>query len=182
MIAQAYAMVGILNADGKEYFDDWMEEFSDLLLRQGINAAGCTQRRLTQESSNVEVFALNDIRMRGTIQISQFLGKGAKGCKLDQRALAEYAGTLVGQLHDGADCLILNRFGKAESEGGGMRAVIAFAIERGIPVLIPVREKYRGALQAFAGDLAMEVEPTPLALSVWRLSLRQSAHPRCNQF
>lgn len=49
---------------------------------------------------------------------------GAKGCRLDPRALAALSGSLLGELDAGTQLLVLNRFGKGESEGHGFRAVI----------------------------------------------------------
>ncbi len=168
MTVQTFTPVAVIKVDDRQDSDVRLHALALELVQYGVNAAGCAQRRFIHEKSGVEMLALHDIRSRQSIQISQFLGNGAEGCKLDPQALAEYAGILLTQLQEGADLLMINRFGKAEAEGGGLRAVISSAIERGIPALIPVREKYRDALLAFADGLAVEVEPTLRSLSTWR--------------
>lgn len=50
-----------------------------------------------------------------TIRISQSLGAGSRGCRLDAGAL-EFAAVKVGRtLSCGADHMIVNRFGKLEA-------------------------------------------------------------------
>lgn len=84
--------------------------------------------------------------------ISQPLGSGSRGCRLDPAALADVAGSLLAEMDAGADMLILNRFGKGEAEGHGFRAIIETAYARQIPVLTVVRDTYVGDWREFAGD------------------------------
>jgi hypothetical protein len=53
--------------------------------------------------------------------------------------------------------LVLNKFGKVECEGGGLRDLIASAIDRGIPVIIGVPERNLDAWRDFAGEFAAEL-------------------------
>ena len=57
----------------------------------------------------------------------------------------------------GADLVILNKFGKQESRGGGFREVIARALDDEIPVLLYVPPEMLADFHAFAGDLAQPV-------------------------
>ena len=52
---------------------------------------------------------------------------------------------------------MLNRFGKIEAEGGGMRAVLERALESGIPILLAVNRKHLPVWRAYCGDLAEEL-------------------------
>ena len=54
------------------------------------------------------------------------------------------------------DLLVINRFGKTEAEGGGVRPLIADAVDRGIPVLIAVPWRNIASWRVFAGELAVE--------------------------
>ena len=84
-------------------------------------------------------------------------GAGARGCRLDQAALAEATARVEGSLEQVPQLLVLNKFGKAECEGGGLRDLIASAIDRGIPVVIGVPERNLEAWRSFAGEFAMEL-------------------------
>lgn len=100
------------------------------------------------------------------IRISQHLGRGSRGCRLDPEAL-ETAVAQVEAGFDGADCLIVNKFGKHEAEGRGFRNLIAEALMRGIPVLVGLNELNAPAFAAFTEGLAEEVPAEPALLMAW---------------
>ncbi len=101
-------------------------------------------------------------------RISQALGKGSTGCRLDPGGLAECAAFLEQQIAtDGGDLVILNRFGRTEAEGGGFRDVIAEAVGQGIPVLTALRPDFAGAWSAFGGDQACELPADSTAVMDW---------------
>lgn len=101
-------------------------------------------------------------------RISQPLGKGATGCRLDPAGLAECAAYLERQIaSEGGDLVILNRFGRGEAEGGGFRDVIAAAALRGIPVLTALRPDFAAAWADFGGEAACELPATRAAVLGW---------------
>ncbi|MER5172582.1 DUF2478 domain-containing protein [Thioclava sp. GXIMD2076] len=92
--------------------------------------------------------------------IRQDLGTGAASCTLDGGALEEAVFRLsqdVAKLPP-ATPLILNKFGKQEAEGRGVRPLIAQAIEDGRPVLLGVPAQTEAAFHAFAAPLAQKLE------------------------
>jgi hypothetical protein len=95
------------------------------------------------------------------------LGREAHGCRLDPGALAEAAPLLEGMIETGADLLIINRFGKAEAEGAGLRSVIERAILVGVPVLTAVRAEYVDAWASFHAGLSMWLPPDSNAILSW---------------
>ena len=101
------------------------------------------------------------------IRISQALGPDARGCRLDPAGLESAVAASQARLRDGADLLIVNKFGKQESAGRGFRPVIAEALERGADVLVGVNGLNLDALRAFTGDLATPLPPHPDALLTW---------------
>ena len=84
-------------------------------------------------------------------------GAGARGCRLDEAALAEATARVEGSFEQVPHLLVLNKFGKVECEGGGLRDLIASAIDRGIPVIIGVPERNLDAWRDFAGEFAAEL-------------------------
>ncbi|MCB1465706.1 MAG: DUF2478 domain-containing protein [Rhizobiaceae bacterium] len=103
----------------------------------------------------------------GTIRISQTLGRASRGCRLDPAALETAVGLVEAELSKGADCLIVNKFGKHEAEGRGFRPVIADALARGIPVLVGINRLNRDAFVDFVGGFATELVPELLILEDW---------------
>ena len=102
-----------------------------------------------------------------TIRISQSLGKEAKGCRLDPQSLEVAVGLAGARLRDGADVLIVNKFGKHEADGRGFRPLVAEAIELGIPVLVGLNTIHDPAFQNFTGGLAQALAPEVNALTDW---------------
>ncbi len=94
-------------------------------------------------------------------------GAGARGCRLDEAALAEATARVEGSLEQAPQLLVLNKFGKVECEGGGLRDLIASAIDRGIPVIIGVPERNLDAWRNFAGEFAIELPDDAGQIAEW---------------
>ncbi|KAB2670253.1 DUF2478 domain-containing protein [Ochrobactrum sp. LMG 5442] len=133
----------------------------------GLRVAGFLQHRETGGEECCRDIEIEHIGTGVTQIISQALGSGSKGCRLDPAALADVAGALQAELDDGADMLILNRFGKGETEGHGFRSIIETAYARQIPVLTVVRETYVEGWNDFAGDCGVLLAPDSRAVLGW---------------
>lgn len=139
--------------------DDILEVTALVLGADGRKVIGFLQREGTDDGECCGEIALQDIDTGELFTISQALGSGARGCRLDPQALAAVAGSLLARLDDDTDLLLLNRFGKGESEGQGFRAVIEEACIRGIPALTVVRDEYLPAWKQFSGELGCVLAP-----------------------
>ncbi|WP_349359790.1 DUF2478 domain-containing protein [Stappia sp.] len=109
------------------------------------------------------------------IRISQTLGPGARGCRLDPPALEEAVGLVSARLAAGADVLIVNKFGKHEAGGRGFRDVIADALARDVPVVVGVNGMNERAFLDFTADMATRVDPDADALRAWLDAARLAA-------
>ncbi len=96
------------------------------------------------------------------VAISQDLGRESRGCRLDAGALEGAAQRVLDTVPQ-AQMLLLNKFGKQEILGRGMVAVIAAAMDRGLPVLISVAPQQQAEFLSFAGDLAVQLRPEDAA-------------------
>ncbi|KAB2694768.1 DUF2478 domain-containing protein [Brucella intermedia] len=133
----------------------------------GLRVAGFLQHRETGGEECCRDIEIEHIGTGVTQIISQSLGSGSKGCRLDPAALADVAGALLAEIDDGADMLILNRFGKGETEGHGFRSIIETAYARQIPVLTVVRETYVEGWNDFAGDCGVLLAPDSKTVLAW---------------
>lgn len=133
----------------------------------GLRVAGFLQHRETGGEECCRDIEIEHIGTGVTQIISQSLGSGSKGCRLDPAALADVAGALLAEIDDGADMLILNRFGKGETEGHGFRSIIETAYARQIPVLTVVRETYVEGWNDFAGDCGVLLAPDSKTVLGW---------------
>ena len=108
------------------------------------------------------------------LKISQDLGNGARGCKLDNSMLVKLSEIAMQDLDLAPDLLIVNRFGRSESEGNGFREVIGKAISMGIPVLTAVKEEHYADWKLFSGDLGHELAADFADVSDWRKEVLSS--------
>lgn len=128
------------------------------LAAQGLRLAGAVQHSLDRGPDCACDIVLEILGTGGTrVAISQSLGAGSAGCRLDSDALERAVGLAEAALAQGADLLIVNKFGKQEAAGRGFRALIARALIGGVPVLTAVAPAQMPAFRAFADGLAMPV-------------------------
>jgi hypothetical protein len=86
--------------------------------------------------------------------------------------LAEATARVEGSLENAPQLLVLNKFGKVECDGGGLRDLIASAIDRGIPVVIGVPQRNLAIWREFAGEFAVELSNDVREVERWLESLR----------
>lgn len=111
---------------------------------------------------------LEDLASGEVTAIAEERGKEARGCRLDVGVLTEVAEAVSASiLADGPRLLIVNKFGKIEADGGGMRGAIAEAVDLGIPVLVGVPARNLDRWRAFAGPLAVELPVDDAAVVRW---------------
>jgi len=153
-------------ADGFD-IDQIIDEVMSALKHKGFNLAGYLQREMPADDDCCSTLYLESIADGKRAQISQALGAGSKGCRLDPAALAVLANDLCNEITADTDMLIVNRFGKGESEGQGFRIAMERAMELGVPVLTAVRDEYIEAWHEFCGEFGLELAPRPESIIAW---------------
>jgi hypothetical protein len=133
----------------------------------GLSLAGVLQHQAFEGTDRRCDVLLEDLTSGHRIVLFEDRGSGARGCRLDESALAEAAARVEGSLERAPNLLILNKFGKVECEGGGLRDLIASAIGRGIPVVIGVPERNLDAWRSFAGEFAIELRDDAREVERW---------------
>ena len=159
--------------------DDFLTRLANRLRADQVKLAGVLQENTGDVAGICSAMTLVDVTTRSRFRISQDLGPQAKGCRLDARGIAEIGPLLERTFDQDADLIILNRFGKAEAEGGGLRSAFARAMEAGIPTVTAVRADYVEAWSHFHGRLAVDLPADLDAALAWcRESVRQSRATR----
>lgn len=154
-------------APGRGETDLVLERLATDLAVRGLRCCGIVQinsERPNAGPCDMDVRVLPD---GAVLRISQDLGPQARGCRLDLAALETAVGLVAAGLSSGADLLIVNKFGKHESEGRGFRSVIADAVAMDIPVLVGLNALNRPAFESFAEGLAIELSPDPKVVMTW---------------
>lgn len=101
------------------------------------------------------------------IRITQSLGEGSAGCRLNPAALVEAVAATESAKTGASDMFILNKFGPQEAEGRGFCDAIATALAQGTPVLVGVGKGCRAALDAFVDGMADVLPNQPEAIFDW---------------
>lgn len=138
------------------------------LARAGLRIAGAVQRNIDHGGAcncDMDVIVIGEEDR--PIRISQSLGPGSTGCRLDPGALEVAAARVAARLA-GAELLILPKFGRQEAIGRGFRPLIAQAVSEGLPVLLHVPPEQRAEFDAFRGGLGQHLAPD--ALQEWCLA------------
>ena len=146
--------------------DGLLQDVIEQLATEGLRLGGLVQQAHPEGGECCASMHLCDIRDGTRMGISQDLGAGATGCRLDPAALADVAMHVERALDD-SEILVLNRFGKAEAEGQGLRSVIQKAVASGIPVLMAVKDEHADAWARFHGGLGVALPADFFAILDW---------------
>ncbi|HEY0330011.1 MAG TPA: DUF2478 domain-containing protein [Rhodopseudomonas sp.] len=101
------------------------------------------------------------------LQLLQDLGALASGCRLDIGQLLEAGARIEAAIDQGADLVIINRFGKLECEGQGLCYLIDRALSADIPVLIAVPDYRFDDWIKFADGMSVRLKCNRVALEAW---------------
>lgn len=171
-------IAALVYADGL-YPDRAIARAIEPLRDRGIALAGAIQI----ETANLPGrhpcdMLLEDLASGDIVAIAEHRGREARGCRLDVGILTEMAEAVANGLQaDAPRLLVVNKFGKIEADGGGLRGAIAEAVDRGIPVLVGVPARNLDRWRAFVGPLAVELPVEPSVIADWLGSLGLPASP-----
>lgn len=150
-----------VSADARGATDALLFELAVRLRHEGMRLAGAVQQNIEQKEGARCMMTLRLLPDGPEHCISQELGTGAQGCRLDPGALENVAAEVADRLASGADLLVVNKFGQREAEGRGLAPLIGEAMAAGIPVLAGLNPAMVPAFAEFTGGLG---EPLPASL------------------
>jgi nucleoside-triphosphatase THEP1 len=137
------------------------------LRARGATVGGVLQEAEFQPNGCCACLNIVDIRTGKAERITQDRGRESRGCKLDPRGLAAISHCITDAIESDVDLVIINKFGRAESEGDGLLSCIADAVSVGVPILTTVREPYVAAWKHYNGGLAIELPPKSEVVLQW---------------
>lgn len=160
-------MLGYVMAEGRGVADRVLADLARDLLAAGWPLAGVVQHNVERRPDRMCDMELHVLGHDHVVRISQDLGAGARGCRLDAGGLEMAVGLVEAALDAGPALMILNKFGKSEAEGRGFRHVIGRALAADVPVLTAVNRANLDAFLAFSDGMAEVVAPDPADLRRW---------------
>lgn len=147
--------------------DTVLSAVADELASQGMRLSGAVQFNTHNGDRCRCDMMLKDLATGRRVEISEFRGPEARGCRLNPVALEEIVGHVCASLEHGADLLIINKFGKREAEGRGFRQPIELALSYGIPVLVAVNEEHLHDWRSFADGLDCMLPLDAIEILCW---------------
>jgi nucleoside-triphosphatase THEP1 len=132
------------------------------LQKKGVMVGGVLQESEFRPDGCCAQLNIVDIRTGKTERITQNRGRESRGCKLDPRGLAAISHCITDAIDADVDLVIINKFGRAESEGDGLLSCIADALSAGVPILTTVREPTAAASEASADIVTPYHTPCPV--------------------
>ena len=170
--ASDVALAAVLHA-GDQTGDRFMSAIADKLRSEGYCVGGVVQSNTMQPGQCRCDMVLAELTSGQSVPISQNLGSQSRGCRLDPAALEQIAGLVEASVRDGLDILVLNKFGKQESEGKGLRNAIALALDADIPVLVGLNRDNIEAWHQFCGGEGQLLDSRSSEVEGWlRTALR----------
>ena len=147
--------------------DEIVAAFVADLRKGGLRVAGFLQDFVDGPHDGDRDAILHDIETGSRLQIMQDLGPSAEGCRIDPAAMAQAAAMLERGLDRAPDLVVVNRFGRLESEGEGLLAEIGRAVADGAPLLVCVPERFRDAWNTYAAGVDTQLRASRDALDHW---------------
>lgn len=159
--------IAYTKAPGRGDTDRLLAGTAEALLARGFRVRGVVQSNLACEPDGPCDMDVTVLPAGPVLRISQSLGAGSRGCRLDPQTLETAVGLVEASLGHDTDLLIVNKFGKQEADGRGFRPVIAAAFLRDIPVLVGLNRLNSDHFIEFSGGTAEELRPDRPALLSW---------------
>jgi len=151
----SFSILAVVYSDGLAA-DRVIADVAYRLRDDGIAVAGLVQTNTVVSGRAKCDMAVEELHSRTVIQLSEYRGPSASGCRLDYTRLADAAGLLDEALKGTPDLVVLNKFGKIEAEGGGLRDVLGRIVLLEIPLIVGVPYRNLDQWRKFAGGLADE--------------------------
>jgi hypothetical protein len=151
----------------KDNPDRLLRDFTEDLRRSGVRTAGLVQLdSWTGQSDDREVRTVV-LSSCEVVHVAHEQNLPAPGCGLDCRKLAGIAKMIEAAIQEGADLVVINRFGKLEATGKGLIEVIRQAADADIPVLIAVPEHRFPGWTKYSAGMSIRLPCRRAALDRW---------------
>lgn len=160
--------IGIVTSEITGQTDQLISETAARLQAEGVALAGIT--KVLGNETPGDHHCDMDVRVLPAgpeIRITQSLGEGSTGCRLNPAGIAEAVAAVENSGIAGAGLFVLNKFGPQEAEGHGFCEAIGTALEHEIPVLVGVGKGSRAALERFVDGMGVALPPEPEAIYAW---------------
>jgi hypothetical protein len=145
--------------------DEILRDFASDLKARGYRAVGLVQTG--HHCLDAPKLSAMLIHSGEELQLFQDLGACATGCRLDVGQLLDAGAQVASAIDQGADLVIVNRFGRQEREGKGLSYLVERALSADIPVVIAVPSHRFADWIKFADGMSVKLRCDREALDAW---------------
>ena len=161
------SQIGAVVYDDGLFSDAVIAQCADVLIASGYRLGGIVQSNAHRPGRRRCDMFVKDLLGGDEVKISLDRGSEAKGCRLDPNAFARLDAWIERAVLERVDLLIINKFGREEAHGRGLRSVIAEALIVEIPLVIGVSRRNLYDFLTFVGDSATRLRPDIEAITAW---------------
>ena len=161
------SQIGVVVYDDGLFRDALIAQCAAGLVASGYRLGGVVQSNAHRRGRRRCDMYVNDLLSGDEIKISLDRGNEARGCRLDPDAFARIDAWIERAVLERVDLLIVNKFGREEAHGRGLRSVIAEALIVEIPLVIGVSRRNLYDFLTFVGDSATRLRPDIEAITAW---------------
>jgi len=173
------SQIGVVACDDGLVRDALIAQCAAGLVASGYRLGGIVQSNARRQGRRRCDMYVKDLLGGDEIKISLDRGDEARGCLLDPDAFARIDVWIERAVLERVDLLIINKFGREEAHGRGLRAVIAEALIAEIPLMIGVSTQNLCDFLAFVGDSATRLKPDIEAITAWcRSAIEHGTHAK----
>jgi nucleoside-triphosphatase THEP1 len=173
------SQIGVLVYDDGLFRDALIAHCAAGLVASGYRLGGVVQSNAHRRGRRRCDMYVKDLLGGDEIKISLDRGNEARGCRLDPDAFARIGAWVERAVLERVDLLIINKFGREEAHGRGLRAVIAEALIAEIPLVIGVSTQNLCDFLTFVGHSAARLRPDIEAITAWCWNtIERGAHHR----
>lgn len=166
--------IGYVTLHGRGLIDDCLAEATALLEARGVRLSGTVRALPVNHHAHPCDMELRVLPDGPLYRISQALGAGSRGCRLDPESIETLARDVEARI-PGCDLLVVNKFGKQECRGRGLQPAIIRALELGIPVIVGVNGLNLPDFLSFTNGVGQEIDADPKAVLRWFARTRAAA-------
>jgi hypothetical protein len=148
-------MLAALVYNEQAYPDEILKQVVDRCRLRGERLAGVIQHRPRDPGHRCDMLVRGSGDRAANVD---FRGPGPRRQRMSAGRICHAAVSEIElALKNSPELLVLNKFGKVEAEGMGMRDLIAQAVCMGIPVIVGVPERNLRGWREFAGEFSVEL-------------------------
>jgi nucleoside-triphosphatase THEP1 len=171
--------IGVVVYGDGLFADALITQSASDLVASGYRVGGIVQSNSHRPGRRRCDMYVKDLLGGDEIKISLDRGNEARGCRLDPDAFACIDAWIERAVLERVDLLIINKFGREEAHGRGLRSVIGEALIAEIPLVIGVSTRNLCHFLTFVGASATRLKPDIEAITAWcRNAIERGAQDR----